>query len=681
MEITLAKSAGFCFGVKRALEMVQEALQDHSTSVFSLGPLIHNPAVVEDLERKGLQKIDSIQNLTSGRVVIRSHGVGPNIYRDASAQQLEIIDATCPFVKNVQELAKFLVAEGYQLVIFGEREHAEVSGVLESVSGNALVLNNESILSELSITARVGVISQTTQDISGYQKLIAGLVAQAKEVRVFNTICLATSQRQAEAAELSKKVDMMIVVGGRNSANTKRLTEISEACGTPTHQVETADDLMSEWFQGLKHVGVTAGASTPDHQIAQVIQKIRNVGGNQAVSAEIIESKENESAVQGENEQEVNYDWPEDRFQELVPGQIIEAKIILVRDDSVFVDIGGKSDLTIPLAELTAEPAASAKQLFKVGDLINVMVTKTGNEDKILLSKRLADQQQVWIELNDVFKREEPVPGKVVEAVKGGLSVIISGIRAFMPASQAVLGFQKDLSSLVGQEVQVKIIEFDRSKKRVIVSRRVLLEAERQKAETELFATITEGERRQGKVTRLADFGAFVDLGSGVEGLVHISELSWNRVKHPQEVLKTGDTVEVLVTKVDPATKRISLSIKQIQEHPWYATIQQFAEGNVYPGTVVRLESFGAFIRLAPGIDGLAHVSQIADRRISKPDEVLKVGEEVRAKILKIDMANRKVSISLKEVAQDQTDKETNEFLDQQEDVNLSQNLGAFIKK
>ncbi|TCL69344.1 4-hydroxy-3-methylbut-2-enyl diphosphate reductase [Hydrogenispora ethanolica] len=682
MEIILAKSAGFCFGVKRALEMVQKALQDRSAPVFCLGPLIHNPAVVEELEQNGLQVIDNIRNLPAGRLVIRSHGVGPGVYREAAAQNLEIVDATCPFVKNVQQLAVFLVDQGYQVIIFGEKEHAEVAGVLESVGGNAFVIHGQEALPESGIGPKVGVISQTTQDIAGYQRLVSELIAQTKEVRVFNTICLATSQRQQEAAELSKKVDIMIVVGGRNSANTKRLTEISQASGTPTHQVESSNELKPEWFEGVQQVGVTAGASTPDHQIDEVIQKIRNLGGKQAVSAESIETKENQMAVQDGEEQEVmNYDWPEDRFRELTPGQIIDAKVILVRDDTVFVDIGGKSDLTIPLAELTAEPVNSAKELVKVGDVIKVMVTKTGSEDKILLSKRLVDQQQVWFQLEEAFQQERVVDGKVSEAVKGGFSVSVSGIRAFMPASQAFLGFEKDLNSLVGQEIQVKIIEFERSRKRVVVSRRVLLEAERQKAEAEIFATITEGERRQGTVTRLADFGAFVDLGSGVEGLVHVSELSWNRVKHPQEVLKVGERVEVLVTKVDPAAKRISLSIKQIQEHPWHSAILNFAEGEVYPGTVVRLESFGAFIRLAPGIDALAHISQIADRRISKPDEVLKVGEEVRVKILKIDTANRKVSVSLKEVAQDQDQQETDEFLNQQSEDNFSQNLGAFIKK
>ena len=387
---------------------------------------------------------------------------------------------------------------------------------------------------------------------------------------------------------------------------------------------------------------------------------------------------EKESVESNETE---NFDWPEDRFRELTPGEIIEAKVILVRDDAAFVDIGGKSDLTIPVEELSVHPAASAKQVVKVGDVIRVMVTRTGDEDRILLSKKLVDQEQIWFDLEEAFQEQKPVTGQISEAVRGGVSVNIGGLRAFMPASQAGLGYIANLESLVGENCQVKIIEFERARKRIVVSRRVLLEVEKQKAEAALFAEIKENERRSGKVTRIADFGAFVDLGSGVEGLIHISELSWNRVKSAREILKEGDQVEVLVTKVDPAAKKISLSLKQIQSHPWEEAVKNFHEEGIYPGTVVKLESFGAFVRLAPGLDGLVHVSQIADKRISKPDEVLSVNQEIQVKILKIDSASRRISLSMKEVAQDQEKQEMNSFLDAQESETMGQNLGELMKK
>ncbi|HBE78028.1 MAG TPA: bifunctional 4-hydroxy-3-methylbut-2-enyl diphosphate reductase/30S ribosomal protein S1, partial [Firmicutes bacterium] len=317
--------------------------------------------------------------------------------------------------------------------------------------------------------------------------------------------------------------------------------------------------------------------------------------------SELDQEKEQETGVSDEK-----FEWPEDHFKDLDEGQIIEAKVIIVRDDAAFVDIGGKSDLVIPLAELSNEPATSAKELVKVGDVIKVMVTRSGGEDRILLSKRLVDQEQKWFQLEEVFKSGKTISGKVTQTVNAGLNVDIDGIRAFMPASQS--GLKADLESLVGQTFPVKILEYDRAKKRVLVSRRVLLEEERQKAETAFFSTVQEGERRNGRVTRITNFGAFVDLGSGVEGLIHVSEMSWFRVKSPRDVLKEDDQVEVIVTKVDPAMKRISLSLKQLQSHPWDQAISQFKEDSIYPGTVVRMESFGAFVRLAPEVDGLVHI-------------------------------------------------------------------------
>lgn len=390
------------------------------------------------------------------------------------------------------------------------------------------------------------------------------------------------------------------------------------------------------------------------------------------------------SQMEMENETSVPMDEAmqiaEERLGNLEPGQIIEAKVVLVRDDAVFVDIGGKSDYTIPLAELTTAPVTSARDVVKRGDLIKVMVIKTGDEDKILLSKRRADEERVWQDLKEAFNSQRIVSGLVTGVVKGGLNVTLEGVRAFMPASHATLGRSQNLESLVGQTFDLKILELDPGKKRVLVSRKSILEEERQKIEAEFFQNIKEGDRRRGKVTRITDFGAFVDLGSGIEGLIHVSELSWNRVKHASELLKEGDEVEVLVTKVDPAAKRISLSLKQLQEHPWYQAAKNFNEGEVYPGTVVRLESFGAFIRLAPGVEGLAHISQLAEKRVNNPAEVLSVRQEVQAKILKIDRSNRKISLSLKQVTVDQEKEEIAEFIDEQADQPFVQNLGDFLK-
>lgn len=380
-------------------------------------------------------------------------------------------------------------------------------------------------------------------------------------------------------------------------------------------------------------------------------------------------------------EESFNPDFTEDRFQSLSIGDIIDAKVILVRDSEVFVDIGGKSDMVIPLEELTNSQVTSAKDVVKNGDTIKVMVVKAGGEDGVRLSRRRIEQEEVWVKLEEVYKEGQIISGTVTELVKGGLSLKINGLKAFMPASQVSLSFVSDLSNLIGQTFPVKILEFDREKRRLLVSRRVLLEAEKAKAETEFFTTVNEGERKVGKVTRITDFGAFVDLGSGIEGLIHISELSWNRVKSVREVLKENQEVEVLITKVDKEKKKISLSLKQIQTHPWLDAIKQFTEGQVYPGIVMRLESFGAFIRLAPGLEGLAHISQLSDKRINKPDEVVKVGDEVQVKILKIDSENRKISLSLKQITEDKEKEEIDGFLENQEETSMTQSLGDLIKQ
>lgn len=382
-----------------------------------------------------------------------------------------------------------------------------------------------------------------------------------------------------------------------------------------------------------------------------------------------------------EMETAFNMEFEDDRFRTVEVGQVIEAKVILVRDDEAYVDIGGKSDMVIPLKELAAEAVSSAKEVVKPGDIIKVMVVKAGGEDGVVLSKRRVDQEKVWEELAKDFEAGTVLTATVKEAVKGGLSLSLKGIRAFMPASQSSLGYQADLSELVGQDVQVKIIEFNAAKRRVVVSRRVVLEELKQKAEAEFYEKVEVGQRMQGKVTRITPFGAFVDLGAGVEGLIHISELSWHRVKSVDEVLKVGQTVEVVVIKVDAENKKISLSLKQIQTHPWVEAIQQFSEGQVCTGEVTKLEPFGAFVRIAPHVEGLVHISQISEKRIGKPDEVLKVGDQVTVKILRIDYENRKVSLSIKQVASDAQEQEKEAFLDGQDDQPISQNLGEFFEK
>lgn len=392
----------------------------------------------------------------------------------------------------------------------------------------------------------------------------------------------------------------------------------------------------------------------------------------------MVEEKEN--LIEIEENEMFNPDFEADRFHTVEIGEIISAKVILVKDDEAYVDIGGKSDMVIPLKELTDQPVASAKEVVKSGDVIKVMVVKAGGDDGVQLSKRRIDQEKGWEDLAVAYEKKSILTGKVIGLVKGGLNLKLSGVNAFMPASQISLSFQANLAEFVDQEVKLQIIEFDRERRRVVVSRRIVLEAEKREAEKSFYQTIAEGKRLTGKVTRTTNFGAFIDLGSGIEGLIHISELSWNRVKSVEEVLKPGQTVDVVITKIDTEQKKIGLSLKQIQAHPWVEAIKNFSEGDVYHGKVTRLEAFGAFVALAPQLEGLVHVSQISDKRISKPDEVLKVGEEVVVKIIKIDYENKKVSLSIKQVSEDQASQENESFLEGQ-DQGFTQSLEHLFKK
>lgn len=392
-------------------------------------------------------------------------------------------------------------------------------------------------------------------------------------------------------------------------------------------------------------------------------------------------AEENQNRAMTDNVESQPMEFDTDQFRNLEVGQIIDAKVILVRDDEVYVDIGSKSDMVISLKELTDQSVTSAKEVVAKGDLIKVMVVKAGGEDGVQLSKRRLDMEQIWNELAQDFAESTTLTGTVLSVIKGGLSVKVKGIKAFMPASHSTLTFQANLDELVGQDLSVRIIELDTTKRRLVVSRKVLLEEAKQQAEIAFFQKIAEGEHLEGTVSRITNFGAFVHLGSGIEGLIHISELSWNRVKTVQEVVKVGDAVTVLVISVDVEHKKIGLSLKQLKSHPWLEAIQNFREGDVYAGTVTRLEPFGAFIRLAPNLEGLAHVSQLSEKRISKPEEVLRIGDEVQAKIIKIDRDHHKVGLSLKQVIQDKEDRETEAYLDRQENQSFTQTLGQFFNK
>lgn len=617
MQIHLAEHRGFCYGVKRAIETVEKCIDSGGTA-HTLGPIIHNPQMVAELAKKGISPANDLGEIAEGTVIIRSHGVGPRIYQDAEAKNLTIVDATCPHVKKAQQAAHELMKEGYPVIVIGEKDHPEVKSIVSWTQEEAVIVESVEDACRLPLYDRLGVVVQTTFSGELFEQILAVIQQKAAAVVVKRTICTATDQRQQAAAALASKVDVMVIIGGKNSANTTRLADVCRQSGCPVYHIETASELRPEWFANIQHVGISAGASTPDWIIEEVVHKMEQF--DQSVAAS---------------------------FQQLEKGSIIKGKVVSVRPDEVFVDIGYKGEGVVSLKELAYPVPEKASDIVAVGQEIDVLVLATDSaDDTVQLSKLQADKVIAWSNLEEAEKNHTIVECKVTEVVKGGLAVSVNGIRGFIPASQVALRFVEDLTGYLGQTLAIVPIELDAEKQRVVLSHRKVLQDEQQKKEQAIFAKIKAGDVIPGIVRRLVDFGAFVDIG-GVEGLIHISDLSWHRVKSPSEILQVGDKIEVFVLKVDPASKKISLSLKQIQQDPWLSQIKGFTEGQIVPGTVAKTTKFGAFVKLADGVEGLVHLSELADRRVATAEEVVHAGQALNVKILSIDRDNKRISLSL----------------------------------
>lgn len=617
MQIHLAEHRGFCYGVKRAIETVERCI-DSGGKAHTLGPIIHNPQMVSELAKKGVSPAKDLDEIAEGTVIIRSHGVGPQIYQDAEAKNLTVVDATCPHVKKAQQAAYELMKEGYPVIIIGERDHPEVKSIVSWTHEQAVIVESIDDAERLPFQQRLGVVVQTTFSGELFEQILAIVKQKCTDMQVKRTICTATDLRQQAAAALAVKMDSMVIIGGKNSANTARLAEVCRQSGCPVYHIETADELKPEWFSNAVHVGISAGASTPEWIIEEVVHRMEQF--NQSLT---------------------------DSVNQLTKGSIIKGKIVSVRQDEVYVDIGYKAEGIIALSELAYPVPANAAEIVTKDQEIDVYVLDTDSaDDTVRLSKVQADKIITWSKLEAAAKEETTLECKVTEVVKGGLVVSINGIRGFIPASQAALRFVDDLASFIGQTLTVIPIELDEQKQRVVLSHRKVLQEEQQKKEQAIFAKLKVGDVVPGVVRRLVDFGAFVDIG-GVEGLIHISDLAWQRVKTPSEILQIDDKIEVFVLKLDPQLKKISLSLKQIQQDPWLEQIKSFSEGQIVAGTVVKTTKFGAFVKLANGVEGLVHLSELADRRVATAEEVVQAGQEINVKILGIDKDNKRISLSL----------------------------------
>ncbi|TAH63623.1 MAG: bifunctional 4-hydroxy-3-methylbut-2-enyl diphosphate reductase/30S ribosomal protein S1 [Gottschalkiaceae bacterium] len=652
MKIIIAENSGFCFGVKKAIDSTQKILKENNENTYSLGPLIHNNQVIKLLENKGLQVIENIQDANEGRVIIRSHGVPLSVYDTAKDKQLDIIDCTCPFVRKIQSKVQEYSEKNYQIVIIGDPNHPEVIGINGWCYNNAVIINSEEDIEVMSNYDKICIVAQTTFYEDKFNALVNLISHKGNTVEVFNTICNATHLRQKSCEEIARISDAMVVIGGHHSSNTQKLVEISKKLCNNTYHIETVEELPFDELKRFKTIGLTAGASTPSWIIKEVYDKMSNLEDMNELMKAI-----------------------EDTMVKVQRGDTVKGKVISLNDDEVMVNIGYKSDGIIKRDELSNDPDINPVDILSVGDEIEVYIIKLDDgEGNVILSKKRVDTVKSWDELEQAFNDKAIINAKVIEVVNGGAIALVKGLRGFIPISQIANRFVSDLQAFSGKSFDVKVIDFDKNKKRIVLSRKVVEAEEMENKKNRLWKTIEKDQIVEGQVKRITDFGAFVDIG-GVDGLVHISDLSWSHVKHPKEVVKEGDFVKVIVLDTDKQKNRISLGLKQASPHPWENIYEKYNVGDIVDGKVVRLVDFGAFVMLEEGIEGLVHISQISDKHIAKPSDELKVNENVKVKILDVNKEDRKISLSIRE-ASTNVPEETIEY---KSDDNIT--IGDIIKE
>ena len=633
MSITVAKSAGFCFGVSRAVELVEEAAKA-GKQVATLGPIIHNRHAVARFEEMGVQVIGTPEEAIPGStVIIRSHGVTKAVYDRLESMGVEIVDATCPFVKRIHGIVSRAEEEGRLPVIIGTRSHPEVEGIA-GWCGNCRIfetpeeLENWAKSGEIQSDSAICMVSQTTSTESLWK--MCGEIAkkQFTNLKIFDTICRATESRQSEAAELSTVCQAMVVVGDTHSSNTGRLAMICRERCEKTVLVDNASELDAAFFRGVADVGITAGASTP----AWIIKEV-----NKTMSEIINETLQEDFAT-----------LLEQSIKTLNTGDKVTGIVTGIGNTEIQVDLGTKHAGYIPYDEVSADPSVKPEDILSVGQEIEVFVVRVNDQEgTVQLSKKKLDGLKIWDDMAAYAEEKTTVEGVITEENKGGLVANVKGIRVFIPASQSGVAKGGDMAGQVGKTVQLKITEVNRARRRVIGSIRAVNSEARKAAQEKIWNEIEVGAKFHGVVKSLTSYGAFVDIG-GVDGMVHVSELSWNRIKTPAEVVKVGDEVDVYVISFDAAKRKISLGYKTAEMNPWNQFMTNYAIGDVVDAKIVKLMTFGAFAEILPGVDGLIHISQIADKRIGKPEDVLAEGQEVQVKITDVDAENKRISLSIR---------------------------------
>lgn len=646
-KITLAKTAGFCFGVNRAVNLLEEMVEK-GEKACTLGPIIHNPQVISYFESHGVRVIEHPSECAPDEtLVVRTHGVPKEILKEIEAMPVRACNATCPFVTKIHKIVRENSTPENVTLIAGDKAHPEVIGIRSYCNGRSFVFNNyeelEALIKSNPDLDKNGIIlvAQTTFSIKSFEKCVKKIKMVYTNAVIFDTICSATEERQSEAQALSMANDAMIIIGGRQSSNTAKLKAVcAENC--PTFLIETAQELYDIDLSPFAAVGVTAGASTPDSIIKEVLNTMSE--NLEQTKAELVEKEETAASSEATSFADMLEEYIDTSSDQKVVGHVVA-----VTPTEIQVEIAGRKHTGyVSAAEYSNDPTVDMTKEVKVGDELNLIIMKTNDvEGTVALSKKRYDAIKAWDELTE--DNDATVEGKVTGVVGDGKGLFVqyNGIRVFVPASLAKISRSDSLEDMVGKTVQFKIIEVDRRRKRVVGSVRAAYKEARAAAEEAFWAQAEEGQTYTGTVRSLTSYGAFVDIG-GVDGMIHISELSWSRIKHPSDVVSVGDTVQVYIKALDRENKKISLGYKKAEDNPWEILKRDYPVGSVVTAKIVGLTTFGAFASVIPGIDGLIHISEISHSHIGNPAEVLKIGDEVQVKILDIDFDKKRVSLSMK---------------------------------
>ena len=635
--------------MRRAVELAEK-----SAPAYTLGPIIHNPHSVRALEEIGVYSAEEADIPDNCRVVMRSHGVGKAVFDRLEARNIQIVDATCPHVKRIHEMVYEAAQKNIPSIIVGAVEHPEVQGILGWSIGKGITIATESEADALPEMECAIVVAQTTFPPERYHELCERIKLRVAKLDIRSTICPATRQRQKAAIDLAGESDVMIVVGGKNSANTQKLALLAGEVCKRTYHIEDPEEVNALSIESGLRIGITAGASTPDCIFKEVVARMIDIENKDQVTQQ--EATQETVVTESDFMADV-----EKTLVQIRPGQTITGTVVQITEDEVCVNIGYKADGLMKKSELSSTDV-------KEGDMIEVEVVKVNDgEGNVLLSQRNIVNRKLWDEIVAKFEAGEFVEGVGKEAVKGGLLADVNGVRAFIPASHLALRYVEKLDAFVGQKMSLKIIEVDEKKKRVVGSRKEALRVEETERKKALWSSVEVGAVVKGTVRRLADFGAFVDIG-GVDGLVHVTDMSWGRVRHPSDVVAVGQEVEVKVLKVDPEKERVGLSLKETSPRPWTVAEEKYPAGAVVEGRVVRIAAFGAFVELEPGLDGLVHISQCSLNRIAKVEDAINVGDVVRVKVLSVDTESKRIGLSIRAVLEDEAmdmDSMNDEFADE----------------